>query len=117
MAQHDIETWPIAWILASDYATLQAMMQAPHQLPATYEQWHSDVERRISALRWKGVVPNLIIVRPGQFLDFCRDNNLDRDPRSCEAYAASYGDVETFELSEIVIDPSCFPADIRHAVH
>ena len=81
-------TMAVPWFRRQDYAILRQMLDAPEQLPGSYELWAQTAHRLVTSLRSNHVSTHIVVVTSEDLEDFCELSGLRPTLRACEVIAS-----------------------------
>lgn len=73
----------MAWYREEDYPRILKIMDDAHTLPTTYNKWHQLAEKRESQVKREGHFTVRAIIKPDEFLAWCKatGNKVDSSGR------------------------------------
>lgn len=78
----------VSWYLREDYEKLKQILKDGADLPANYDDWQSNADKRIAELAKVGVRVVKINIDPEAFSAWCKANNKELDSPARAAFAA-----------------------------
>lgn len=78
----------IPWFLEEDFTDIKAIMEDAVKLHKTWVEWHVAAQKFEKLKQASGVITIRVVLRPVEFVDFCRKRGLRLDAHARSQFAA-----------------------------